>query len=226
MSASNAAAPGPVTPLCRVPSARFTSLIPPEGTNRNLTHYPSVRLRGMWLTSISVGGGRGHKRHRCLAGPAHLAEVRLHAARRRCRMWRWGRIDECPPRIAARSRWPSTELSNSQRRGRRHGTANKRGLRPWPGLTPAHRELTSVVQSRSEVNNPSCAPALPVPVSSNAAPSAIVGTLSAIIEDDFNMVAFLCVNPTPPPADQSGQPILFPLFGFVLSRGEQRLLLN
>src|ERR1700734_3734081 len=42
--------------------------------------------------------------------------------------------------------------------------------RPPPGLTPAQRELTSVVQSRSEVNNPSCAPALPVPVSSNAAP--------------------------------------------------------
>src|SRR3984957_99158 len=31
------------------------------------------------LSSISVGGGRGHKRHRCLAGPAHLAEVRSHA---------------------------------------------------------------------------------------------------------------------------------------------------
>src|ERR1700734_3943137 len=69
--------------------------------------------------------------------------------------------------------------------------------RPPPGLTPAQRELTSVVQSRSEVNNPSCAPALPVPVSSNAAPSAIVGTLSAIIGDDFNMVPFLCVNPAP-----------------------------
>jgi hypothetical protein len=81
--------------------------------------------------------------------------------------------------------------------------------RPPPGLTPAQRELTSVVQSRSEVNNPSCAPALPVPVSSNATPSAIVGTLSAIIEDDFNMVAFLCVYPTPRPADQSGQPIFF-----------------
>jgi hypothetical protein len=70
-------------------------------------------------------------------------------------------------------------------------------------LTPAQRELTSVVQSRSEVNNPSCALALPAPVSSKAAPSAIVGTLSAIIEDDFNMIAFLCVNPTPL-ADQSG----------------------
>src|SRR3984957_4200140 len=71
---------------------------------------------------------------------------------------------------------------------------------PWPGFTPAHRELTSVVQSRSEVNNPSCAPALPAPLSSNAAPSAIVGTLSAIIEDDFNMVAFLWVilHPAPP----------------------------
>jgi hypothetical protein len=58
-------------------------------------------------------------------------------------------------------------------------------------LTPAQRELTSVVQSRSEVNNPSCAPALPVPVNRKAAPSAMLGTLSAIIKDDFNMVAFL-----------------------------------
>src|ERR1700693_32931 len=82
--------------------------------------------------------------------------------------------------------------------------------RPPPGLTPAQRELTSVVQSRSEVNNPSCAPALPVPVSSKAAPSAIVGTLSAIIEDDFNMVAFLCVNP--PPTGRSKRLARFFLF--------------
>ena len=33
----------------------------------------------MWLSSISVGGGRGHERHCCLAGPADLAEVRFHA---------------------------------------------------------------------------------------------------------------------------------------------------
>src|SRR3984885_14400419 len=46
--------------------------------------------------------------------------------------------------------------------------------RPPPGLTPAQREPTSVVQSRSEVNNPSCAPALPAPVSNKAAPSATV----------------------------------------------------
>jgi hypothetical protein len=72
-----------------------------------------------------------------------------------------------------------------------------------PGLTPAQRELTSVVQSRSEVNSPSCAPALPAPASSKAAPSAIVGTVSAIIEDDFNMVASFALSP-PPPADQSG----------------------
>jgi hypothetical protein len=31
------------------------------------------------LASIPIGGGRGHERHRCLAGPAHLAEVRSHA---------------------------------------------------------------------------------------------------------------------------------------------------
>src|ERR1700729_4510290 len=31
------------------------------------------------LSSISVGGGRGHERHRRLAGPAGLAEVRSHA---------------------------------------------------------------------------------------------------------------------------------------------------
>src|SRR5208337_5561004 len=46
--------------------------------------------------------------------------------------------------------------------------------RPPPGLTSAHRDLTSTVQSRSEVNNPSCALAPTEPVSSNAAPSAIV----------------------------------------------------
>src|SRR5580692_12599122 len=33
----------------------------------------------MWPSSISVGGGRRHERHRRLAGPAGLAEVRFHA---------------------------------------------------------------------------------------------------------------------------------------------------
>src|SRR3984893_5074164 len=33
----------------------------------------------MWLSSISVCGGRGHERHRRLAASAHLAEVRSHA---------------------------------------------------------------------------------------------------------------------------------------------------
>jgi hypothetical protein len=87
-------------------------------------------------------------------------------------------------------------------------------------LTPAQRELTSVVQSRSEVNNPSCAPALTAPVISKAAPSAIVGTLSAIIEDDFNMVAFLCVNPTPLRPIKAASPF----FWFVLANGELLLL--
>src|ERR1700728_3272323 len=72
--------------------------------------------------------------------------------------------------------------------------------RPPPGLTFAHRDWTSVVQSRSEVNNPSWAPALREPVSINAAPSAIAVTLSAIIENDFDMAAFPCVSP---PADPS-----------------------
>ena len=102
------------------------------------------------------------------------------------------------------------------------GLQTGENARPPPGLTPAHRELTSVVHSRSEVNKPSCAPALPVPISSNAAPSAIVGTLSAIIENDLNMVAFLCVNPTSRPANQGDQPIF--LFGLRLSRVEPRLL--
>src|SRR6516162_3012635 len=44
--------------------------------------------------------------------------------------------------------------------------------RPPPGLTPSHRDLISVAQSRSVANNPSCAPAPQVPVSSNPAPSA------------------------------------------------------
>src|ERR1700692_4296800 len=61
--------------------------------------------------------------------------------------------------------------------------------RPPPGLTPAHRELTSVVQSRSEVNNPSCAPAPQEPVASNAAPSATAN-------NDFVMVLPFSSPPT------------------------------
>jgi hypothetical protein len=72
--------------------------------------------------------------------------------------------------------------------------------RPPPGLTSAHRDWTSVVQSRSEVNNPSWALALREPVSINAPPSAIAVTLSAIIENDFDMAAFPCVSL---PADPS-----------------------
>jgi hypothetical protein len=81
-------------------------------------------------------------------------------------------------------------------------------------LTPAQRELTSVVQSRSEVNNPSCAPALPVPVSNNAAPNTIVGTLSAIIEDDFSMVAFLCAILHPAPLIKAVSPFFLFLASF------------
>src|SRR6516164_5747900 len=44
--------------------------------------------------------------------------------------------------------------------------------RPPPGLTPGHRDLISVAQSRSVANNPSCALAPQEPVSSNVAPSA------------------------------------------------------
>src|SRR5579863_8852197 len=83
--------------------------------------------------------------------------------------------------------------------------------RPPPGWTPAHRELTSVVQSRSEVNKPSCAPALPAAIS-NAAPSTIVGTLSAIIEGDFSMVAFLCVQPPTPRSPIKGASPFFVSF--------------
>src|SRR6202042_767773 len=86
--------------------------------------------------------------------------------------------------------------------------------RPPPGLTPAQRALTSVVQSRSEVNNPSCAPALPAPASSKPAPSVIVGTLSAIIENDFNMVAFLCVNPPPAGRLKAASPFFLFLASF------------
>src|SRR4029077_3490936 len=78
--------------------------------------------------------------------------------------------------------------------------------RPPPGFTPAQRELTSVVQSRSDVNNPSCAFALRVSVIIKAAPSAIVGTLSAILDDEFNMVAFLCVTPLPAPPIKAASP--------------------
>jgi hypothetical protein len=44
--------------------------------------------------------------------------------------------------------------------------------RPLPGMTRAHRDKTSAVQSRSEVNNASCAAARQEPASSNVAPSA------------------------------------------------------
>ena len=44
--------------------------------------------------------------------------------------------------------------------------------RPPPGMTSAHRDQTSAVQSRSEVNNASCAPTRQEPASSNVAPSA------------------------------------------------------
>jgi hypothetical protein len=36
-------------------------------------------LQGVLLASIPIGGGRSYERHRCLASPAHLAEVRSHA---------------------------------------------------------------------------------------------------------------------------------------------------
>ena len=44
--------------------------------------------------------------------------------------------------------------------------------RPLPGMTPAHKDKTSAVQFRSEVNNASCAAARQEPASSNVAPSA------------------------------------------------------
>jgi hypothetical protein len=44
--------------------------------------------------------------------------------------------------------------------------------RPPPGITRAHRDQTSAVQSRSEVNNASCAAAPQEPATSSDAPSA------------------------------------------------------
>jgi hypothetical protein len=62
--------------------------------------------------------------------------------------------------------------------------------RPPPGLTPAHRDWMSVVQSRSVANNPnpSCALAPQVPVSSNPAPNTIA-------KNDFVMVFALMSPP-------------------------------
>src|SRR6516225_3264092 len=75
--------------------------------------------------------------------------------------------------------------------------------RPPPGLTPAHRDWISVAQSRSVANNPSCAPAPQVPVSSNPAPSAITN-------NDFVMV-FSLLSPYSPRrvglADASRRPL-------------------
>jgi len=55
-------------------------------------------------------------------------------------------------------------------------------MRPWPGAMPAHKDWTSVVQSRSEVNNPSCALAPHELININPAPSATAN-------NDFIMVA-------------------------------------
>ncbi len=62
---------------CR-PRGGFASRTPLKD-RRELDTLPVGPSRRMWLNSISVGGRRGHERHRCLAGPAHLAEVRFHA---------------------------------------------------------------------------------------------------------------------------------------------------
>ena len=66
--------------------------------------------------------------------------------------------------------------------------------RPPPGLTPAHRDWTSVLQSRDVSNtpNPSCALAPQEPVSSNPAPNAIAS-------NDFVMVLSFWSPPHPRP---------------------------
>jgi hypothetical protein len=53
-------------------------------------------------------------------------------------------------------------------------TCKQLRTRPPPGMTRAHRDKTSAVQFRSEVNNASCAPAHQEPASSNVTPSVTV----------------------------------------------------
>jgi hypothetical protein len=75
-----------------------------------------------------------------------------------------------------------------------------------------HKELTLAAQSRSEGNNP-CAPALVEPLSDAIVQRAVVGTLAAIIENDFDIIAFLRASL---PARKRGQSVLFPLLCFFL----------
>src|SRR5271165_2908282 len=72
---------------------------------------------------------------------------------------------------------------------------------PPPGLTPAHRDWTSVEQSRSEVNIPSCALAPTEPVSSNAAPSAIVAKAVFMTVSPFSFMTNTLARPDVPAGD-------------------------
>jgi len=138
-------------------------------------------------------------------------------------MWRWDKIDECPPAHCCAVQMAFERMVEQPTERSPTWDCKQARTRPPPGLTSAHRERTSVAQSRSEVNNPCCAFALRVSVSSSAAPSAIVVTPSAIIEGDFNIIAFLCVIPHP--ARRSTRPgRSFSSFWPRSLTGEQRLL--
>src|SRR3984885_14450264 len=123
----------------------------------------------MWLSSISGGGGRGHKRHRCLAGPADLAEMRSHAVGDTAERGGGAKLMNVP---GALLRGPDGLRQDCRTANGEVAHVGLQAGENAPSARLAARAKGTDVggQSLSEVNNPSCAPALPTPVSNSAAP--------------------------------------------------------
>jgi hypothetical protein len=73
-------------------------------------------------------------------------------------------------------------------------TCKQLRTRPPPGMTRAHRDKTSAVQSRSEVNNASCAPTCQEQVSSNVALSAIANNVVFTIASPLSSPSMLLAD--------------------------------
>ena len=105
-------------------------------------------------------------------------------------MWRWGRIDECPPAHSLATQMAFDRIVEQPTESSLTWACRQARMCPSPGVMPAHRDLTSTVQSRSEVNNPSCALAPTEPVSSNAAPSATVVKRCLHVASPFSLMTY------------------------------------
>ena len=109
------------------------------------------------LSSISVGDrGRGHKRHRSLHGPAHLAEMQSlmqSPTEQDVPNVAWGRVLNVPVRIFADQMGLRQNRRTANGEVARYGTQTGENV-PSPGLTPAHREPTSLAQSRPPIEQP------------------------------------------------------------------------